>query len=158
MRWKYWDESTRGVGWCGFWNKKWKNPHIESEKPKQYENQHPAFKQSWVPASQGTKRTHPNGWVLHHGAASQIRTGHPISAGPARRKPYDLTIYITDEVARFLPARTRKKNSHPNGWEFFLELLARFELATSSLPRMRSTDWAIAAYSVLCVTHTARLL
>ena len=28
-----------------------------------------------------------------------------------------------------------------------LELLARFELATSSLPRMRSTDWAIAAFS-----------
>ena len=29
---------------------------------------------------------------------------------------------------------------------FGLELLARFELATSSLPRMRSTDWAIAAF------------
>ena len=31
-----------------------------------------------------------------------------------------------------------------------LELLARFELATSSLPRMRSTDWAIAAYLSIC--------
>ena len=31
---------------------------------------------------------------------------------------------------------------------FFMELLARFELATSSLPRMRSTGWAIAAYGV----------
>ena len=35
---------------------------------------------------------------------------------------------------------------------FLLELLARFELATSSLPRMRSTDWAIAAYFV-CVSR-----
>ena len=25
-------------------------------------------------------------------------------------------------------------------WEFFMELLSRFELETSSLPRMRSTD------------------
>ena len=32
-----------------------------------------------------------------------------------------------------------KKKAHPFGRAFFLELLARFELATSSLPRMRST-------------------
>ena len=38
-----------------------------------------------------------------------------------------------------------KKRPIPNGIGLFLELLARFELATSSLPRMRSTDRAIAA-------------
>ena len=36
-----------------------------------------------------------------------------------------------------------------------MELLARFELATSSLPRMRSTDWAIAACRV---SQTASVL
>ena len=36
--------------------------------------------------------------------------------------------------------RRTKKAPIPNGIEAFLELLARFELATSSLPRMRSTD------------------
>ena len=34
----------------------------------------------------------------------------------------------------------RKKRTNTIGVGSFLELLARFELATSSLPRMRSTD------------------
>ena len=37
----------------------------------------------------------------------------------------------------------KKPDSRKN--QAFLELLARFELATSSLPRMRSTYWATAA-------------
>ena len=45
----------------------------------------------------------------------------------------------TDEVASS-PAPYIQKKAHPNRMGFLLELLARFELATSSLPRMRSTD------------------
>ena len=47
------------------------------------------------------------------------------------------------------------KQNHPSneGW-FCLELLPRFELGTSSLPRMCSTSWAIAAYHrIFPVTH-----
>ena len=50
-------------------------------------------------------------------------------------------------------ASSYKKTADPFGSTVFLELLARFELATSSLPRMRSTGWAIAAYCAdsLCI-------
>ena len=44
-----------------------------------------------------------------------------------------------DEVAGSLSKQT-KRTPIPNGIGVLLELLARFELATSSLPRMRSTD------------------
>ena len=37
-----------------------------------------------------------------------------------------------------LPAAERK-TATPTGWLFYVELLGRFELPTSSLPRMRST-------------------
>ena len=37
-------------------------------------------------------------------------------------------------------ASQQKNKAVPAGTTLFLELLARFELATSSLPRMRSTD------------------
>ena len=48
-----------------------------------------------------------------------------------------------DEVASSVSEY--KKTANPIGFTVSLELLARFELATSSLPRMRSTCWAIAA-------------
>ena len=51
-----------------------------------------------------------------------------------------LTAYAvrSDEVASSLTPYIQKK-AHPVWMSFLLELLARFELATSSLPRMRST-------------------
>ena len=48
---------------------------------------------------------------------------------------------------------SNKKSAIPDGMTDFLELLARFELATSSLPRMRSTGWAIAAYALGQLCH-----
>ena len=49
-------------------------------------------------------------------------------------------------LRQFKSVSTNKKSAIPVGMTDFLELLARFELATSSLPRMRSTGWAIAAF------------
>ena len=49
-------------------------------------------------------------------------------------------------LRQFKSVSANKKSAIPDGMTDFLELLARFELATSSLPRMRSTDWAIAAF------------
>ena len=64
-------------------------------------------------------------------------------------------IIMTSSLIKILMWRMRswlfgrnKKNPWNSRSFKGLELLARFELATSSLPRMRSTDWAIAAYSV----------
>ena len=52
-----------------------------------------------------------------------------------------LTAYAVraDEAASSFRSEKPKKNPSKR-MGFFLELLARFELATSSLPRMRSTD------------------
>ena len=36
----------------------------------------------------------------------------------------------------------------------YMELITRFELVTSSLPRMRSTNWAISAYQLGCGKRT----
>ena len=38
-----------------------------------------------------------------------------------------------------------------NGRWYFVELMAGFEPATSSLPRMRSTDWATSASATTCI-------
>ena len=43
-------------------------------------------------------------------------------------------------IYKFKSVAANKKSVIPVGMTDFLELLARFELATSSLPRMRSTD------------------
>ena len=66
-------------------------------------------------------------------------------------------IILTSSLLKILMWRMRswlfgrnKKNPWNSRSFKDLELLARFELATSSLPRMRSTDWAIAAYLSLC--------
>ena len=55
----------------------------------------------------------------------------------ARREPSDLAIEKADEAASY--AEVTKISASCRYGEN-LELLARFELATSSLPRMRSTD------------------
>ena len=59
---------------------------------------------------------------------------------PSRPRIEMLTAYAvrTDEIASSLVLCIKK--AHPHRMGFLLELLARFELATSSLPRMRSTD------------------
>ena len=56
--------------------------------------------------------------------------------------PYDLMIEICLRQKRMrspVLAINEKRTPIPDGIEVLLELLARFELATSSLPRMRST-------------------
>ena len=89
-----------------------------------------------------TKNSHPDWDDCFFGAASQIRTGHPVQAGFAALEPHDLTIESAlrawDEVASSNGCNT-KETAIPIGMAVSLELLARFELATSSLPRMRST-------------------
>ena len=45
-----------------------------------------------------------------------------------------------------MPLYKETHNAYLALWASALELLSRFELLTSSLPRMRSTNWAIAAY------------
>ena len=77
---------------------------------------------------------------LNHGAASQIRTGHRVPWAGAPWEPSDLAIEKADEVASF--AR-KTKISVSNRYGENLELLARFELATSSLPSA-----AIASYGL----------
>ena len=46
-----------------------------------------------------------------------------------------------DAKARFHPrVKEKQKSRNHCGYRIFMELLSRFELETSSLPRMRSTD------------------
>ena len=49
------------------------------------------------------------------------------------------TVHRTVAFRWFKSVSANKKSAIPDGMTDFLELLARFELATSSLPRMRST-------------------
>ena len=53
--------------------------------------------------------------------------------------PVPLGFASLKEVGSSKQAEQLQKSSHPFGMTAFLELLGRFELPTSSLPRMRST-------------------
>ena len=68
---------------------------------------------------------------LKHGAASQIRTGHRVPWAGAPWEPSDLTI---EKRMRSPVLPGKQKSPHQTRYGENLELLARFELATSSLP------------------------
>ena len=59
---------------------------------------------------------------------------------PIPRKPYDLILNLAFGHGMRSPVLLRNnKKLRSQNFGVLLELLARFELATSSLPRMRST-------------------
>ena len=73
------------------------------------------------------------------GAAGQIRTATAHSAyALCAVMPFPLALLAQLEVGSSI-SRHMQKSGRPDGATAFLELLGRFELPTSSLPRMRST-------------------
>ena len=69
---------------------------------------------------------------LHFHFPKEMKT--KVSPGPFPARSVHRTLAF-----RWFKSGAAKKEPRPEGLGSFLELLARFELATSSLPRMRST-------------------
>jgi len=56
-------------------------------------------------------------------------------------------VHRTGAFMVFKSGHCPKQKAHPYGWAFVLELLARFELATSSLPSIKDVGRTSGKYS-----------